>query len=148
MGLTEVQMTETVAPVSAKKELPVADEAQEELVYEFENYKDQFYENFEKLKNLKIFNDGSLVCTSKEKLVRFPFNRHPKAQPGILPSKEDNGCQRFYAQFCRLTVARFPTGRHIVCRNSSSNHFPVCLQRKIQRFSNVDKERRCSGGIS
>jgi len=72
--LTEVQMTETVAPVSAKKELPVADEAQEELVYEFENYKDQFYENFEKLKNLKIFNDGSLVCMSKEKLVRFPCN--------------------------------------------------------------------------
>ena len=29
-------MTETVAPVTAKEELPVADEAQEELVYEFE----------------------------------------------------------------------------------------------------------------
>merc|ERR1711934_1267110 len=72
--LTEVQMTETVATVTDKKELPVADEAQEELVYEFENYKDQFYENFEKLKNLKIFNDGSLVCMSKEKLVRFPCN--------------------------------------------------------------------------
>jgi hypothetical protein len=39
-----------------------------------------------------------------------PFNRHPKAQPGILPSKKENGRQRFYAQFCRLTVTGFSTG--------------------------------------
>jgi len=67
-------MTETVATVAAKEELPVTQEAQEELVYEFENYKNQFYENFVKLKDLKIFNDGSLVCLSNEKLVRFPCN--------------------------------------------------------------------------
>ncbi|CBY36523.1 unnamed protein product [Oikopleura dioica] len=67
-------MTETVASPAVKENLPVAEEAQEELVYEFENYKDQFYENFAKLKDLKIFNDGSLVCISNEKLVRFPCN--------------------------------------------------------------------------
>lgn len=63
------------APAAA--EVPAVDPTQppskeNELTYEFEEYKNHFFENFSKIKDRKVFNDGSLVCISGEKRVRFP----------------------------------------------------------------------------
>ena len=40
--------------------------------YLFKNYKQHFFENFVKIKDLKQFDDGSLVCLSEGKRIRFP----------------------------------------------------------------------------
>ena len=40
--------------------------------YYFKNYKQHFFENFVKIKDLKQFDDGSLVCLSETKRIRFP----------------------------------------------------------------------------
>lgn len=69
--MTETESAPTVA------ELPAVDPTQppskeNELTYEFEEYKNHFFENFAKIKDRKVFNDGSLVCVSGDKRVRFP----------------------------------------------------------------------------
>lgn len=66
--------TETATEVA---EVPTVDPTQppskeNELTYEFEEYKNHFFENFSKIKDRKVFNDGSLVCISGEKRIRFP----------------------------------------------------------------------------
>ena len=118
-------MTETVASPAVKQNLPVAEEAQEELVYEFEVNLQRFQPKLKDKKLIQILELQRSILRKLRKVKRpedfqrwFPrlhlkrkarsfslqyfcyFNCCAKAQPGLLPSKEDDGSKRIYAQFC------------------------------------------------